>query len=199
MELVGALGEQIAARSRRAPLIDDPLWTQCEHRDRCVEEISARLGTQEVLLVRLLATPNLIRLTADRFSRAKARPERLEAELPRDRSGWARSLRPLATRLVPEVAALPPAPVLPPPHPEARTPWLGWIAIGAGVALGGVGLGFGLSNRSLSQEIDSGRAFTDAAYRPLADKRMEHGVIADLAFGLAAAAVIGGAIVFLAE
>jgi len=78
---------------------------------------------------------------------------------------------------------------------RSSTNWPAWIALGAGVAAGGVGLAMGLMNRSeKSKAEDSSLYYSEA--QDHADSAASYGLAANVLFGLAGAAVVTSGVLF---
>ncbi|MEO6573904.1 MAG: hypothetical protein ABIP89_08695 [Polyangiaceae bacterium] len=104
---------------------------------------------------------------------------------------------PLVTVAPPPIAAPPPAT---PPHGAGRTQRLVGIAVaGAGVVAVAIGAGFGLSSKGKHDDAQShcdASNHCDAAGLSLRDDAIQSGTISTVAFGLGAAAIATGAVLF---
>lgn len=78
---------------------------------------------------------------------------------------------------------------------RSSTNWPAWIALGAGVAAGGVGLAMGLMNRSEKSKAEDASLYYSEA-QGHADSAASYGLAANVLFGLAGAAVVTSGILF---
>lgn len=199
---VEAFERAIEKRTGRPIRLDDPTWG-CEGSDRCIGEIRARTGGEDLVLVRVLAGPSKIHLLLARFGPKEAPGPRVaEAHLSPDKdAGWDPALDAAARSLFPEpalsaIAAELPSPETRAPLPPARSQLtlrstLPWAAIGAGLIAGGVGAAFALSNRNARAQIRSS-ALPASEYEALSDRARAHGLWADVLLGTSALGLIAG-------
>lgn len=209
------LVEAVSARTGAAKIDTGP---RCERADRCIDDVRRRVGTSDLLLVRVIGVPTRLRLfvthvAADGTKRDEA------VDVARSRGKWAPAWRRLAATLFdakpevpppppPPLAASPPPPPSPPPSivappppaaPPEADPSIGpWIVLGASVATLATGIGFGFSSRGARQTA-ANEPKTPSELRDLEDRAIDHGTIANVMFGTSAVAAGAGIVWLLLE
>lgn len=203
-ELTGALAKRVEARSGRTVVVDDPVWSSCAGDERCLDQVRARTGGGDVVLLSIFGGLSRARVVAERSRPGEASPTHVERDVPRDRKSWGPALDDLARALFPEAPEPPgPEPIVgtsldpTPSTPKLEgTRWAPWIAVGAGVALAGAGAAFGVSSaQARADSADPNLA--DPAFEALADRTQAHAIAADALFGAATVAVVTGVVLLL--
>lgn len=200
LELAEALTSSIAAalreRTGAPPNIDSLDWATCTAGDRCLEEIRARLGSDDVLLLRFFPGPTMIRIVAHRMRPHASTPSpAIERDLPRDRFKWRAELRAMSAALYPDIQAAPPNLELieKPPALEAagERSIAPWIVLGAGAAALAVGIVFGAQSASTGKQITS-EFHLDGELDALESRMKTQALTANILFVTAAAGGIAG-------
>ncbi len=192
-ERVAAMvADEISRTTGVPPVLDHRLWSSCAEGARCLAEIRARTGEQDLLLLRIFGGPLSIQLVAEKTGDATA-PRTVD--LPKRDEGQWRSLiaGTIATmfpaKATPQIDAE--TPPIEPPR-SAVPDWVDWILLGAGVASCGVATAFAVSSgrarAAAEEEYLEGSTFDRYDRR-----RREHQNVA-IASGVAGGALIGGSI-----
>lgn len=211
VSVVSALARALEGHRGEPAVIDDPSWSQCEARDRCVQDLRGRTQAEELVFVRVFGGPSLIHVILERVS-LEARENRtfeldLERVGTREPGRWTGPLARAVGALFPEAG--PPkrsrelslAEPGPAPEPRERSllrAALPWIALGAGAACGGAGVYFGTSSADAKEELESG-IFLGGEYDALSSRLEGHGLAANVLFGAAAGLVVTGVVLFLVD
>jgi hypothetical protein len=190
--VLDSLGTALLARTGTIATADDPVWTECDSGDRCLENIRARTQAGELVMLRVFGGPKSTHLVAERIDAKNASKQHAKLTVEGTAMPDAAALAPLARELFPEPRAptklelsdaggraLSPAPSYGP-----------WILLGAGAVAAGVGILFGASSRSagdrVAHEVLPGPESDD-----LSSRRDTHAFAANMLFGTAAAAGAG--------
>jgi hypothetical protein len=202
LEINEALRTAIAERIGARPALDDPTWTSCQRADRCLREIEARTGSDEVVYVRVYGGPLRIRLLAERISPSRASVAKVEISMPREREKWAEPIAEAAKRLYPEPhATAPPLLVVPQPQPPAVTTpvrVLPWVTTGVAIASGVAAVAFGQAAVGARDQIQR-EVLGSATYQPLADRMQLDATLSNVFLAAALAGVAGAALLFLTD
>lgn len=196
IEICGVFAGELRARTSSAVVFDDPTW-ECDANDRCEAELRARTGMSEIVFVRVFNGPTRIQVEAERPGR------RGSVLLALDRSDWKARLADLAASLFdPQRSSRTAKTVIdaPPPVPvEApRSILVPSILLGAGGVAALIGGALGSSSKSAGSQLDSMLFFADR-HRELSDRQRAHGLGADVAFGIAGAAVAAAVVMFFVD
>lgn len=126
-----ALAAAIQERTGATHALDLARDYPCDREDRCLEEIRARTGAEEVVLVKLLGALTKIRLLAEAVNLGSGSRRNAQADLPREQEGWKAPLAGVALILFPggiqqtispRAKAAPPPATAPPASPETQRP-----------------------------------------------------------------------------
>jgi len=187
LALAAELGKAIKARTSTTPVLDDPVWSDCNEPDRCLSAIRQRTGASDVMLIRAFAAGARMRVTVERVGSGK---EPISLDLTRDAESWHDPMRVATETLYLEGKAVLEVPWSPPPPPPS--PSVGpYVVAGAGVAMLGAGIGFGLASASAIRDLEAGVQRASIA-DPAADSAATQAVVANVMFAAAGAAIVGG-------
>lgn len=182
-EITETFVSEVRTRTRGrvvAPSLDSS--SECVADDHCVQSTRLRSDVDDVVLLKLIMGLRRIRIVAEHYARGAPDPKAHELDLPRDRADWRASIAQLVKRMafVPAPAERPP-PISAEPIEPTKSLVPSWIAAGAGVALLGVGIGFGLSSRHARRASQDPTLMPDA-FEDYADRTQAHAIVADVLF-----------------
>lgn len=195
MPVIAAVEKELDALAGIDAVLDDPSFG-CESAERCAEEVRARSGAAEVVMLRAVAGPTRMQL---RLRRLRDGVASTEVEQLIERSPAREGIAALVRRLYPEAAALPgiAASPLQPPLPAVESsdpPYLAGGLIIAGIAGGGLGLMFAHQNDGALRTVRQ-NVLTDAEYRVERDRARSRGIAADVLIPAGASLVAAGLVV----
>ena len=160
----------------------------------CVEQMRARLGADEIIVVRVFGGLTKVLIVLQRiFADGGTFETRVSANLGKDWSPvWhtaVAELYPIQVRPQAQSAFDPSAAVEP-----AATTWPGWAFLGLATATLAGGVGLGLSSRSASDRLTSERLF-DPLRADLDERASVHGIAATTLFVTSVVSAVVGTIV----
>jgi hypothetical protein len=195
-----ALVRGIERATEKEVVLDDT--STCSTEPECVEEISARFATSEIVLVRLVGAVRTGRAVVSLGAPSQGMLRRVDLEYPLDRAndwpaifgGLAAILFPTSLRAPKPVELATAAPVV---EEEASVgPILAWTAIGTGAALAIAATGTRIHSDSVRSDVDALTA-SDPMRPALMSESNAHGLASNLLFGAAAVAIATGAVYLL--
>lgn len=203
------LGRQVEARMGRRALVEDPTWRACSEPAACRRQLLEGGLAPTWVFLRLFGGPTKLRVIAERVERHAGHSGHsggglvVEQNVPRDPELWGEALGAVAAELFPEPPLGSEAPrglvEVPAEPPVEVGPRLApWIAVGSGVVLASVGVGFGLSSHGATRQILE-RPLSDADYRDARARADGHGTAANVIFGAAAVALVTAAVIWTLE
>lgn len=199
IELMDALGSRVRERTGRSVAIDSGDWDQCRGRGPCLDAVRARTGAADVVIVRAIAGPLSVLVSAERFYPDVDATRTASASLARrDPAARGAPLDAMVASLFPEVLSveIAKAPIVVPPAPEPSV--APWIVLGASAAVAVVGAGFGISNQLASSRLEG--EIVDPSERDDLESRVRaHGIAANVLLGAAAAGGIAALVVWLVD
>lgn len=174
----------IESRASERVVDDDVVWApRCD--SRCADEVRARTGASDVVIVRALAALTILRVNARRT--ALGAPER-EAKVEIAFNASLQAVAETVTR-----ALFPAPPSRASELAEGPDPWrpepgpLVLAAGGAAVLVAGIALGVSSSSARTAAEKTG---ISNGQYETLADESVLHAALANAAFVMAAGAVV---------
>ncbi len=214
--ILKTLSEAIAARVDAEVIVVDAAALGCPSDQRCSEKIRERTNADQIVFVRMIGIPATIRFIAEVETKSGG-SSAASGDVSREPSARMPAIEKIVDALFPETPepeppkteppktgppktgppiaepTIVPRPVEPPkPEPHGHT--ISWVLFGGGAAMIATGIAFGLENRSARNE---GETTSDPMrVDDLKTKALYTGLIADIAFGLAAIAVATGALLF---
>lgn len=197
LELAEALTSSLAAalkdRTQVSPSVDTLDWPACSADDRCLPEIRARLGAQEIVLLRYFSGPTLIRVVAHRMRPDENTPHpAIEVDIPKDRARWHGAFAALAAQLYESrTADRVIVEAAPPPERPPRFGAAPYIVLGASVAALAVGLVFGANSSSTADQIKTG-FHNEGELDALESRLHTQAITADILFLVAGIAGLSG-------
>lgn len=201
MALTRALANTIEKSTGQKVAIDDPLWSSCQRKDRCIEEIKARTRSDEVIFIKIFAGVTMLRVQVNRIGPQGAQEAALD--VPNDAQTWSAPLRKLTLKLFPQARAQPDKPMKtlkktttdPPPEKTSIVPW---VVLGVSAAVAGIGVGFGVSSRSARNDSQD-PTLPDPRFDLLADRAQTHGIAANVLFISAALGAVTSVVLYLLD
>jgi hypothetical protein len=206
--VVRAVADAVERRTGVAPVIDDPVWSSCDRKDRCLLEVASRLHAQELIFVRVFGGPTRLKVVSERIAvqadGSGLVSRNFDSTLAKEGSGWADALDQVAAELFPEILPpskpdeLRPAPPALRPELSARPRLLPWVLTGVAIASGAIALGFALDARAARSSLEA-KVLPDQEYAPLRARVDESGPLSN-GFLIGALLVsAAGAVLFLAQ
>lgn len=200
MPVIAAVEKELDALAGIEAVLDDPSFG-CESAERCAEEVRARSGAAEVVMLRAVAGPTRMQLRLRRL-RDGAPPR--EAEGLIERTPAREALAALVRTLYPEAAALPriaeeispPLRLAEPARTDTGPPILAGGLIALGLAGGVVGVVFAQQNADARRTVRE-NVLIDTEYRAARDRARSRGIAADVLIP-AGASVLAAGLVILA-
>jgi hypothetical protein len=205
LSLANAFGSAIEARSKKPPSLDDPVWSSCPERQRCLAEIAARTKSDDIVLMRMFGGPTRIKLIAERVRANEGRMDpvgKVDLVLERDATDWPEKLKNAALRLFPEGAPSEarvhtiPARLLAPDTPPGPPRVYSWISAGGTAVLGGLALGFGLVAAQAKHQLDT-QIVLEPEAGSVDSRRATFGVVSNVLIGATCAAAALTALLFI--
>jgi hypothetical protein len=190
-----ALRDSLAAELRaRRPVATTRDAIGCDTPDRCVAQLRAQTGAEEVVLLRIIGGPRRIRLVAERIRPAPLSPLSAEASLSRAPAEWNAALKEISEGIFPVLTTAPLVEHLS-SEPSAGSA-IGarlapWGLLLAGLALAGGGLAVTLDRASAERAIEARRE-TDAEFRSDLGRLSVDGALGPLLLSLSAAGLLTG-------
>ncbi len=191
--IVDTLSVRIQEHSGLTVVRDTMLWNSCTRDDRCIEDVRSRTKTRDVAFVQIFGGVRRVRVRIDHVEPSgERRSARATIPLGTD---FGPALRKVVEQTFSPGAAPPPPPppiVVAPAPVESPSRWPIWVAAGLTVAATGAAIGFGLSARSASSDLE-GRVTRPEEYDALSSRANQHGAISNAAWisaGVAAAATL---------
>ena len=196
------LAEVVSAVKRNTGLevaVDD--FTQCTDERDCVEDVAARFGAKQVVLLKLAGALNTGRAVVLLASPDQGVQRRVEIDFPLDdQRDWPALFGAVATILFPQSVPPKVQVALPPPPPIVEESKVGsivsWTAIGVGVALSGGAIGLRVSSENLRDDAEA-LDFEDPSRPGLESRSNRHGLASNLMFGAGAVAIASGVVYLL--
>jgi hypothetical protein len=162
----------------------------------CLDQLRASLGVSDLVLLKLFAAGERLRLVAARIEAPDVAAERVQVDLLRgDEPG---ALASVARLLYPRAAAVPspsalPSPAIAPAAPAGLGIWLASAAVGLGAVATGSAIALRVASDGARAEVATRRL--DAETRQATqDRSVAQGTISNLLFGVAAGLVAGGVV-----
>lgn len=176
--ILDALEKTIGEVSGRRVVRDTDLWGSCGNKPHCVDEVRARTGTTDVVIVAAFGGVTRVRVVVQRHrSKAPTAEVKLQVPLGADPTAAIRdAIRKLFPEGPPEIVVDGPPP--PPPPEPTLTLWPTWVAGGVAVAAAGGAIGFGLSASSAASSVRERISAPDEFDRA-SDRASTHGTISN--------------------
>lgn len=167
----------------------------------CAAAIRSRTSALDLVLVRLIGGPLRVRVAIEHLRAEAAVGRTGEADVPREGGDVAERMRSLVIATLPRRAPEPLALDRPLPEVapiERASPWLALSLVGVGVASAATGVVLGLGSQGALDDLRAGAGPADEV-QGLTDRSRTQATVANVLFVVAAAALGGGVVAWLAD
>lgn len=204
-ELTSQVSSAITQTSSRGVTVDE-LGAPCATEDRCIKDIAARTGNEWVVLMRVIGVSSRIRIVLNIADATQLGLREIRIDVRRDPKTWPSALlQGLRNAIPPAQPGGPTGPVLSGPLPDltaasapaALSPWP-WLAIGGGVAAGGIGAIFGIRAAD-ARTAGEAQFLPDSEFERLEGQAINNGITANIMFGAAVVGIVTGVVLLLTD
>lgn len=191
-QVMTSVARALEAASAERVRLDDPSWSSCDARDRCLADIRARTASEDVVFVRVFSGPSLVHVVLERVART-GEVKLVEVDLPRGAASWDEPLGVAVRQLPPSPLAVAEAADLSTDRPRAdAAASVGpWLVFGAGASAAVAGAIFGVLANSARDELESSVRL-DTDYDRLSGQLEDRALAANVLFAVAAGAAVTG-------